>query len=236
LRKRTTATDALTQIEVQQMKNKNPPRLFSLLIVTCSLLILSCTTAPKQAEAPQWLTNLEKAYPSREWIAVTAESTSQPQAEVQAMNALARAFRTDISSLIQASQKYSEIIDNAAGSKTLSFNESKNFSEQVNTHTSIKGLIGVQTDVYRAADRAIHVNARMNRRECAARYSGMIRENAAIINTLLASAASKPQASFDAYSLYSFAHAITQATDNFQNILKVLDATTANPPTAARTR
>ncbi|MDR0472641.1 MAG: hypothetical protein LBH43_03065 [Treponema sp.] len=203
--------------------------LFSLLIVTCSLLIFSCITqTPQSKTAPLWLTALEKAYPSREWVAVTAEGTSQPQAEAQAMNALARAFRTDITSLIQASQKYSEIVDKAANNKNITFNENKNFSQEVNTHTSIKGLIGVQVDIYRAADRAIHVNARMNRAECAARYSGIIRENAAIINTLLASAASKPQASFDAYALYSYAHSIAQITDNFQSILEVLDAQAVN--------
>jgi hypothetical protein len=155
-------------------------------------------------------------------VAVTAEGAGRPQAEQAAMNALARAFRTDIASLTQMSQRFSRIVDNASGSRTITFNESENFRQDVNTSTNIKGLIGVQIDTYRAPDNTVYVCARMNRRECAARYTGMIRENAAIINTLLA-AASPIQGTFDVYSRLSFAHAIAEVTDNFQNILEVLD-------------
>jgi hypothetical protein len=69
----------------------------------------------------------------------------------------------------------------------------------------------------------------MNRRESAARYSGMVRENVAIIDRLLADAsAAADQATLDVYAKLSFAHAIAQVTDNFQGILEVLDPTAAN--------
>ena len=194
------------------------------------LTFLSCVTTPPSASsaptAPTWLTDLETAYPSRQWIAVTAEGASQSQAEQAAMNALARAFRTDIASLTQATQRFIQIIDTATGIRTITFSESENFRQDVNTTTNIKGLIGVQIDTYRAPNNTVYVCARMNRRECAARYSGMIRENTAIINTLLTAAA--PAGTFEAYSRLSFAHAIAEITDNFQNLLEVLDPTTAN--------
>jgi hypothetical protein len=145
------------------------------------------------------------------------------------MNALARAYRTDIASLTQSSQQYSEIINNAANNKNISFNESKNFSQEIITTTNIKGLIGVQIDTYRENDNTVHINARRNRSECAARYSSLIRENTANINTLSASAAAYPdKASFDVYARLAFARAIAQVTDNFQNILEVLDAQAVN--------
>jgi hypothetical protein len=185
--------------------------------------LVSCTTPPTDTQgAPAWLAGLERAYPSREWVAVTAEGTDRPQAESAAMNALARAFRTDVASLTQMTQRFSRIIDSATGSRTIAFNESENFRQDVNTATNIKGLIGVQIDTYRAPDNTVYVCARMNRRECAARYSGMIRENARIINTLL-TAAAPIQGTFDAFARLSFAHAIAEVTDNFQNILEVLD-------------
>jgi hypothetical protein len=186
-------------------------------------------TALGAQAVPVWVNELEKAFPSRDWVAVTAQGTSQPQAESAAMNALARAFKTDVASLTQASQKFSQIVSDAAGKKTVSFDESKNFSQDVNTSTNVRGLIGVQTDVYRAPDKTVYVNARMNRRESAVRYSGMIRENAATINRLLADAAAIPgQDTFDVYSRLSFAYAIALVTDNFQNILEVLDPTAVN--------
>jgi len=185
---------------------------------------------PLAAQAtPGWVNDLEKAFPSKDWVAVVAQGTSQPQAESAAMNALARAFKTDVESLTKASQKFSQIVNDAAGKKNVSFDESKNFTQDINTSTNVRGLIGVQIDVFRAKDNTVYVNARMNRRECGSRYSGMIKENAAIINRLLADAAAiLQQDSFDVYSRLSFAYSIAVVTDNFQNILEVLDPTAVN--------
>ena len=201
-----------------------------------SILFLSfysaCGTASgnntNEQGAPAWLINLEKAYPGSDWVAVTAQGNSQPQAESGAMNALARAFRTDVASLTSASQQFTQIITNIEGSRNISFDESSNFSHEVNTSTNIHGLIGVQIDVYRDSGSTVHVCARMNRKESAARYTGMIRENTAIINTLLAAASSLDPASFDVYARLSFACSLAQITDNFQNILEVLDPSSAD--------
>jgi hypothetical protein len=197
-----------------------------------ALLVLGCAGSPPPVEAqavPNWVNNLDQAFPAKDWVAVIAQGSSQPQAESAAMNALARAFKTDVASLTQTSQRFSQIVNESAGIKNVSFDESKNFSQDVNTSTNVKGLIGVQVDVYRAPDRVVYVNARMNRKESAARYSGMVKENVAIIDRLLADAAAIPeQDTFDVYSRLSFAHAIAQVTDNFQNILEVLDPTAAN--------
>jgi len=202
------------------------------LLFSLFFLLSSCVSSaqnPAQSTAPDWLTNIEKAYPSKEWVAVTAQGASQLQAENAAMNALARAFKTDVESITDTSQQFSEIIENVKGSKTVTFNTSKNFSQDVQTANNIKGLIGVQIDMYRAKDNTVYVNARMNRKECSARYTGMINENVAIINRLLSAATVIPeQDTLEVYSRFSFAYAIAQVTDNFQNILEVLDPTTAN--------
>jgi hypothetical protein len=55
---------------------------------------------------PAWIQNLESAFPSREWVAVTAQRTNQSQAEAAVMNALARAFRTNVASLTETSQRF----------------------------------------------------------------------------------------------------------------------------------
>jgi len=211
-------------------KKDRKAALFAILIFFFSLLICYCASTPTQAQAiPDWVENLERAFPSREWIAVAAQSTSQPPAEAAAMDALARAFRTNVETITQASLQFSQIVDNAANSGNIAFNESRNFSQDVNTTSNVRGLIGVQVDIYRAPDSAVYVNARMNRRECAARYSGMVRENAAIIDRLLSTAAAVPdKATFDVYSRLKFAYAIAQVTDNFQNLLEVLDPTAVN--------
>ncbi|GHV93306.1 hypothetical protein AGMMS50268_38090 [Spirochaetia bacterium] len=209
----------------------NPKTIIALIIAALALPLSIHAQA-----APTWVQNLEQAYPSREWVAVTAQGTSQAQAENAAMNALAQAFKTNVASLTQSSQAFSQIVSEAAGKKSVAFDQSQNFSQDVNTTTNVRGLIGVQTDIYRAPDRTVYVNARMNRRESAARYSGMVRENTAIIDRLLADAVPITKAeiiisafnSFEVYARLSFAHAIAQVTDNFHNILEVLDPTAAN--------
>ena len=196
-------------------------------------ILLIISRALYAQAAPAWVNNLEQAYPSRDWVAVVSQGNSQPQAEAAAMNALARAFKTDVDSLTKTSQAYSQIVDNSGnsktGAKTISFEESKNFSQDVHTSTNVQGLIGVQIDVYRAADGTVYVNARMNRRDCATRYRAMIRENAATIQKLLDSAAAaKDQAAMEVYARLSFACAIAQATDNFQSLLEVIDPAAVN--------
>ena len=175
--------------------------------------------------APGWVNNLENAFPGRDWIAVTAQGNSQSQAESNAMNALARAFRTDVASLTQASQQFTQIVNNSQNSVNVNFNESSNFSQEINTSSNIRGLIGVQIEVFRTGN-TFYVCARMNRRESAARYSGMIRENSVVIGNLLAN--SGQNGTFETYARLSFAHALAQVTDNFQNILEVLDPSAAN--------
>jgi hypothetical protein len=166
--------------------------------------------------------NLEQVYPSREWVAVTGQGTDRDQAESAAMNALARAFKTDVESLASASRQFSQAVNTAAGKNTVSFDQSQNFAQEVNTTSNVRGLIGVQTDVYTADDKTVYVNARMHRAECGQRYQAMIRENDRVITQLLDTAKSLP-AGFDAYAVLGYAHSIAVPTDNFQNIWEVLD-------------
>ena len=191
------------------------------------LLLLALPMGLHAQTAPGWVNSLEKTFPSREWVAVTAQGASQAQAESAAMDALARAFKTDVAGLTRSSQQFSQILSGAQANNSAVFNESKNFSQEVNVSVNVHGLIGVQVEVFSDGKRTVYVNARMNRKECAARYSGMVKENAAVIEELLASAVRRP-GTIEAYAKLSFAHALAQVTDNFQNILEVLDSSAAN--------
>jgi hypothetical protein len=171
---------------------------------------------------PGWVTDLGKAFPSADWVAVSGSGANRGMAESAAMGALAQAFKTDVASLTQASTQMAKIVTDTAGKKNIAYSESKNIAQEVNAASNVRGLIGVQTDSYQAKDGTWHVNARMNRRECAARYSGMIKENERVIGQLTRLAAGLP-ASFDAYAALNYACNLAVPTDNFQSILEVLD-------------
>jgi hypothetical protein len=191
----------------------------------CIAMTGGCVASPQVAEsqaAPLWVQNLEQAYPSREWVAVVGQGADRNQAESAAMNALARAFKTDVESLASASQQFSQVANTMAGKMSVSFDQSQNFAQEVTTASAVQGLIGIQTDVYAARDNTVYVNARMNRAECGGRYQAMIRENERVITQLLNTARGLPE-NFDSYSALNFAHSIAVPTDNFQTIWEVLD-------------
>jgi hypothetical protein len=187
-------------------------------------------TAPKGSETPEWVYDKEKAYPSSEWVAVTGHGASRKEAENAALNALARTFKTDIVSLTESNQRFSKIVNEAAGKKSVVFNDSKDFYNQVTTGSSVNALIGVEIGTFHQADGDTwYANARMNRRDCAARYAGMVRENEAVISGLLSRAeALESRRGFEAYAALHYAALIAQVTDNFQNILEVLDPSAVN--------
>ncbi|MDR1932354.1 MAG: hypothetical protein LBQ57_05960, partial [Spirochaetales bacterium] len=193
-------------------------------ILSAAILFLLTGGAFLSAQtAPGWVGNLEAAYPDRDFVRVSASAPSRGAAESAAMNALAQVFKTDVASLTQSSQAFAQVLSETAGKKTVAFDESRNFVQDISTSTNVRGLIGVQTDIFQASDGTVYVAARMNRRECGARYQAMIRENDRVIAQLLAQAGSLP-ATFDAYAALNYAYNIAVPTDNFQGIWEVLDS------------
>jgi hypothetical protein len=98
----------------------------------------------------------------------------------------------------------------------------RELQQELNAESGVTGLIGVETGIWTARDGRVYANARMNRRDCAARYAAIIRENDRIIGLLLGDAGKNP-ASFEAYAALTFAAALGEAADNFRILLSVLD-------------
>jgi hypothetical protein len=162
-----------------------------------------------------------KAFPTADWLAVVAEGANPGAAESAAMNALARAFEVDLQSLTTANQQFISIVSQAAGKKSVSVTQSQDFGQEVTTNSSVSGLLGVQTDSWTAANGMVYVIARMNRKDCAARYHAMMTENERNVINLIAQAGRVP-GTFDAYASLAFAARIAAVNDNFQNIAHVL--------------
>jgi hypothetical protein len=153
---------------------------------------------------------------------VVENARNRQEAQSAAMNALARTFRTDVQSITAAAQQFSQVINDNNGRKIASFSENKDFAQEVVTSTNVTGLIGVQSDVWESTDGRVYANVRMNRRQCAARYTAMINENLTVIRALKEDAA-QTMGTFDAYEALNFAVNLALITDNFRDILSVLD-------------
>jgi hypothetical protein len=174
-------------------------------------------------KAPLWVTEPGRAFPESEWISVVHAARTRDAAQNAAYNDLAVRFRVDVLGLETASRQFAQVVSETDGKKSVGFAESSAFARDVSAETNVSGLIGVVTDFFTAPDGTVYANARMNRKECGARYSAMIRENAAVISSLEAEAAQKPN-TFDAYAALNLAVPIAEVTDNFLTILEVLDA------------
>ncbi|GHT85687.1 hypothetical protein FACS1894137_10290 [Spirochaetia bacterium] len=180
--------------------------------------------------APLWVTNAEAAFPAGQWLCVVESARDRNTAQSNAINALARVFRTDVEAMSSAYQSFAQVVTESGNKKIATFTENQNFAQDVKTASNVSGLIGVQSDYWTARDGTVYANARMNRQECAARYSAMIGENERVIRLLKEEAARSP-ASFDAFESLSFAVNVAMVTDNFQSLLVVLDpqATSLRP-------
>jgi hypothetical protein len=168
--------------------------------------------------APQWVTDKNKAYPESEWLAAVESGTSRELAQGAAVGALARVFKVDVKGMTSAMQSVSQTVSEGKGSVT----KNNALKQQTDTSTSVSGLMGVVVEDY-AAGGTVYVCARINRKTGSATYSSIIKQNDSTIQTLIEDAEIKG-AGFEAYQSLNFAYSLAAVTDNYMNILSVLDS------------
>ena len=213
-------------------KEKNEKRTVLILLTACAVCaVCSCVGAgPARATpagAPRWVTDKDAAYPNSEWFCYVAIGEDKSLAENAAIAGLARIFNVNIQETMYDSERFAQVIVSAdRGRKIEASAATQEFARELVSSTSVSGLIGVQTDTWAASDGKVYVIARMNRRECSARYAAMIRENESLIGHLIEEAEKYP-ATFDAFETLSFAFNVARVTDNFHNLLTVLDPSAA---------
>jgi len=201
-----------------------------------ALVFASCASSPsprddtsaktQSSTPPQWVVDKEKEYPNSEWLCIVAEEQNTKLAENAAVTGLAQAFRVDLNSVSSANRQLAEVIGTVKKKAYVTEVQSTSMSLDMTATSAVSGLIGVQVESWAnpRSNRA-HANARMNRKECSARYSAMIRENEKVIQSLKDEADRNP-ATFDAYQLLNLAYAIALVTDNYYSLLTVLDPST----------
>jgi hypothetical protein len=197
-----------------------------------ALLVSACAASPsaqknpndaaRGSQTPRWVTDSAAAFPDSEWLSVVDSAKDKKSAESAAISGLAQVFRVDLVSVINANQQFAQALNAANGEKTAVSSESRDFAQELTSSSNVSGLIGVQTDSWTAKDGTVYANARMNRRECSARYTAMIHENERIIKHLKEEAALQPE-TFDAFELLELAVNVARVTDNLHSLLSVLD-------------
>ena len=201
------------------------------LLLAClipALALLSCAGSPKAGSKapPLWVTDSDKAYPNSEWLCVVEHEQNEKIAERAAITRLAQVFHVDLNSVTSANRQLAEDISKVRGKTAIVTSQSSDIAQELVSTSVVSGLIGLQVESWtNSRDGTAYANARMNRKECSARYSAMIRENEKVIDQLKDEADQNPE-TFEAYQLLNVAHSVALVTDNFHSLLTVLDPST----------
>ena len=184
---------------------------------------VSCASGPSGKAPPLWVTDKEQAYPDREWLCEVDSELDVKNAERAAVTRLAQVFRVDLNAVSVANRQLAEATSKVRGKTRLVTSQSTDIAQELVSTSVVDGLIGLQVESWtNPRDGRVYANARMNRKECSARYAAMIRENESVISQLKAEADSSP-ASFEAVELLNLGYSIALVTDNLHSLLTVLD-------------
>ncbi|GHU42005.1 hypothetical protein FACS1894190_10790 [Spirochaetia bacterium] len=208
------------------MKNYFKKAALFLLAVMCA----GCATTSKgvvatggdrsQGGAPVWVTDVKAAYPESEWLTAVETASTKDMAASKASSSLAAIFKVDVKGVATAMQNISSFGGGA-------YSKSMGLDEQIQTTVDVAGLMGVLHDSWTGPDGKEWSCARMNRKSGTETYTALIKDNAGNINTLIADAA-KSKGTFDAYQTLGFAYNLAIITDNYMDLLSVLNTAARN--------
>jgi hypothetical protein len=189
--------------------------------------LAGCASAPPPARdspaaPPPWVLDKNAAYPDSGWLCVVEQGPDKKAAESAALSALAQVFRVNLNAVTSASQQFAQMSGAVDGKESTAVRKSINIAQELVSVSSVSGLIGVELESWDDGNGRAYANARMNRRECSARYAAMIQGNEEIITQLKDQAAGSP-ATFEAWQMLNFAVTAAALTDNLHSLLTVLD-------------
>jgi hypothetical protein len=187
-------------------------------VFLAGMLFVSQVSFLSAQTGPAWIVDKNKVYPESEWLSAVESNTSRELAQSAAMASLARIFKVDVKTMTNAMQSFSETVSGGKGS----YSQNSALKQQVDTASNVTGLMGVILEDYTAGG-TVYVCARMNRKQGSQTYSSIIKQNDSTIKSLMEDAEIKG-ASFEACQALNFAYSLAAITDNYMNILSVLDS------------
>ena len=186
-------------------------------------IFFSCASNSGGRTPPLWVIEKEKVYPNSEWLCEVESETDAKLAERAAITRIAQVFRVDLNAVSTANRQLAEAVSKVRKKTTLITSQSSDIAQELVSTSVVSGLIGLQVESWtNPRDGRAYANARMNRKECSARYAGMIRENENVISHLKEEAVNNAE-TFEAVELLNLAYSVALVTDNLHDLLTVLD-------------
>ena len=216
----------LIETKVSKLHKKSQFILLSIILIVL-LLISSCASAPietDQLPTPSWITNLEIAYPEREWLRAVVNGEDIRTVENEAISRVGRLLRLDLHAVSSENRQLIEMVNSSRERILFDFRNNEEYIQWISDTSAPDGLAGLQVETWtNPRNGRVHAIARMNRAECSTLYLNMISENERIINRFLGEVERNPQ-TFEAIRLMNMAINFAIVTDNYHSILTSLRA------------
>ncbi|WP_028975176.1 LPP20 family lipoprotein [Spirochaeta cellobiosiphila] len=200
-----------------------------LLLLLMPLLMFSCASQSGSSsdsnnslskdEAAKLFTDPESVYPDEDYLFAVGTGDTRRDAENDAMGALARIFRSDISMSSEGVKQYRELI---SGDDSQLSEVEKNLV-QTTTVTAQQDLLGIKYSPSYTDDRGVvHILAILDRKAVGKLYRGLIQKNEERVNSLLELADSTDSVARK-YAYTQGAYTVAQGNQIYLDQLKVIN-------------
>jgi hypothetical protein len=197
---------------------------YGLLAVSLALLA-ACATQNAANAPPLWARDLEAAYPNGEWLRAVESAADKNAAGAAALASLAQSFRVDVAAAFRAGETYISRVQKNGDKGIAAADVFRSAAREVSAVSAVSGLSGLEREYWAAPNGEVWALARMNRAECAARYSAAIAGHEKLIALLRETAAAR--SGLDAWAALAFAAEAAALTDNWYALRSVLRPETA---------
>jgi len=175
----------------------------------------------KTSGAPDWTRDPYSKFDKQLYVAVVGVGNSRQEAEKDALGKLVASFEQSIQVDEKISVAYTEAVKSGAAA---SWSENTSINNTITTSAGMNTLVGAEIgDTWQDNKNNYYAAAILNRSKAVQVYSGMIKDNQAMIDNLLKMTDAEKN-TLDGFARYQFSAVIADINISYGNLLSVIGA------------
>lgn len=145
--------------------------------LSVTLLVVTLWSCASSNVAPEWVTNPESVYDSKEYLWAVGSGADRKEAENDALALLVRSIQQNVVSTTEANQRFT-------GNEEAGYDMNYEYSSSVLTVSSIEGIPGITfPQTWIAGNGSVYTLALLNRQETGRYYRQKIADLSAVIES-----------------------------------------------------
>ena len=196
----------------------------------CLLLTLSTcgstqpavsSAGPAKSDQPEWIRDPYTKYNKQTYVAAVGNGNNRQAAEKNALGNLVAVFGQEIQVDEKLTVSYQEAVKSGI---TANWSEKTTSDSTITTSAGLDSLVGAEIgDTYDNGRGTHSAVAVLNKAKAAEIYTGMIKDNQAMISNLINIPAAQKN-TFEGYSRFQFAAIVADISYSYGNLLSVIGA------------